>query len=171
MRKKYDDFTQLKPKDMSKAISDMTYQYINPDTEEPTRVPPTHYEKILGQITEKYMADVTSRQFLVIMYNQLISLKKEDEKYFQQALVCIDMGINPKDLRVDEQIAIEATNNYIDYKKKDMGKDYHFLSDDVIEKFNDSRNDKRFHSDVIKANFEYDDEEYDLCSRIDRDER
>ena len=34
MRKQYDDFTQLKMKDMCKAMSDMTYRYINPDTDE-----------------------------------------------------------------------------------------------------------------------------------------
>ena len=84
MRRQYDDFTQLKIKDMSKSISDMTYKYINPETQAPTKVPPTHYEKILDQVTEKYMADITSRQFLTIMYNQLSALKKEDEKYFNQ---------------------------------------------------------------------------------------
>ena len=82
MRKQYDDFTQLKPKDMSKAISDMTLKYINPSTQEPTRVPPSHYEKILDQVTEKYMSDITSRQFLTIMYTQLSNLKKEDENVY-----------------------------------------------------------------------------------------
>lgn len=77
MRKQYDDFTQLKLKDMSKSISDMTYRYINPDTQEPTKVPAVHYEKILDQVTEKYMSDITSRQFLTIMYNQLNALKKK----------------------------------------------------------------------------------------------
>ena len=86
MRKQYDDFTQLKLKDMSKSISDMTYKYINPETQTPTKVPSTHYEKILNQVTEKYMADVTSRQFLNIMYTQLNNLKKEDENYFHQII-------------------------------------------------------------------------------------
>ena len=95
MRKQYDDFTQLKLKDMSKSISDMTYKYINPETQAPTKVPPAHYEKILDQVTEKYMSDITSRQFLTIMYTQLSNLKKEDEKYFNQALLCMDMGLNP----------------------------------------------------------------------------
>ena len=109
---------ELKLKDMSKNISDMTYKYISPETGVPTKVPPLHYEKILEQVTEKHMADITSRQFLTIMYNQLISLKKEDEKYFNQALVCIDMGINPKDLRINEQIAIEYTNDYMEDKQR-----------------------------------------------------
>ena len=43
MRKQYDDFTQLKLKDMSKSISDMTYKYLNPETQTPTKVPPAHY--------------------------------------------------------------------------------------------------------------------------------
>ena len=50
MRKQYDDFVQLKEKDMSKYISDMTYEYINPETNAPTRVPASHYEKILGKV-------------------------------------------------------------------------------------------------------------------------
>lgn len=50
MRKQYDDFTQLKLKDMSKTISDMTYKYINPETGTPTNVPALHYEKILNQV-------------------------------------------------------------------------------------------------------------------------
>ena len=64
MRKQYDDFTQLKIKDMSKAMSDMTYRYINPNTDEPTKVPPMHYEKILDQVTEKYMASCPLKSIL-----------------------------------------------------------------------------------------------------------
>lgn len=45
MRKQYDDFTQLKLKDMSKSISDMTYKYINPETQTPTKVPSTLMKK------------------------------------------------------------------------------------------------------------------------------
>ena len=124
MRKQYDDFTQLKLKDMSKTISDMTYKYINPETQTPTVVPAGHYEKILDQVQEQYMGEITSRQFLVIMYNQLNALKKEDEKYFNQALLCMDMGLNPKDLRINEQIAITYTNDYIDEKQKTEKKNF-----------------------------------------------
>lgn len=87
MRKQYDDFTQLKLKDMSKSISDMTF------------------------------------------------LKKEDEKYFNQALLCMDLGLNPKDLRIDEQISIEFANNYIEDKKNFDKKNFHFLSEDIINSY------------------------------------
>jgi len=150
MRKQYDDFTQLKIKDMSKSISDMTYKYINPETQEPTRVPPVHYEKILDQVTEKYMSDITSRQFLTIMYNQLSSLKKEDEKYFNQALLCIDLGINPKDLRINEQIALEVTNSFIEDKKENEKRNFHFLSDDIVKSFDNAKNDPSLQAQIIR---------------------
>lgn len=150
MRKQYDDFTQLKLKDMSKSISDMTYKYINPETDKPTKVPPSHYEKILNQVTEKYMSDITSRQFLVIMYNQLNSLKKEDEKYFQQALLCIDLGLNPKDLRINEQIALECTNEFLNERKQQLKKDNHFLDSSIIDFYNDSKEDPNIQSYAVK---------------------
>ena len=154
MRKQYDDFTQLKLKDMSKSISDMTFKYINPETNEPTRVPSSHYEKILDQVTEKYMSDITSRQFLTIMYNQLTALKKEDEKYFNQALLCMDLGLNPKDLRIDEQISIEFTNNYIEDKKNFDKKNFHFLSEDIINSYEESKNDPQLQSAIIRQSNE-----------------
>jgi len=150
MRKQYDDFIQLKQKDMSKTISDMTFKYINPETQEPTRVPPAHYEKILDQVTEKYMGEITSRQFLTIMYNQLNALKKEDEKYFQQALLCMDMGLNPKDLRLDEQIALTYTNEYIEEKKVEEKKDYHFLSEDIVGAYNEAKSNPRLQAEAVR---------------------
>lgn len=150
MRRQYDDFTQLKLKDMSKSISDMTYKYINPETDKPTKVPPAHYEKILDQVTEKYMADITSRQFLAIMYNQLNGLKKEDEKYFQQALLCIDLGLNPKDLRIDEQIALEYTNEFLNERKQVLKKDNHILDQSIIDFYNDTKENPDIQSHAVK---------------------
>lgn len=150
MRKQYDDFTQLKLKDMSKTISDMTYKYINPDTQTPTIVPAGHYEKILDQVQEQYMGEITSRQFLVIMYNQLNALKKEDEKYFNQALLCMDMGLNPKDLRINEQIAITYTNDYIEDKQRTEKKNFHILNEDIVSNFEFAKSDPKLQSDVIR---------------------
>ena len=166
MRKQYDDFTQLKIKDMSKSISDMTYKYINPETQEPTKVPAVHYEKILDQVTEKYMSDITSRQFLTIMYTQLSNLKKEDEKYFNQSLLCMDMGLNPKDLRINEQIAITYTNDYIDEKQKTEKKNFHMLSEDIVSNFEYAKSDPRLQSDVIRFSNSIENRD-----RHDRDER
>ena len=155
MRKQYDDFTQLKIKDMCKSITDMTYKYLDPETHKPTRVPPSHYENLLNQVTEKYMSDVTSKQFLVIMYNQLTSLKKEDEKYFNQALLCMDLGLNPKDLRLDERIAIDFTNEFMDNKKSEEKKNYHFLDQEIVNTFYKSKDDPELQSAVINESNKY----------------
>ena len=167
MRRQYDDFTQLKIKDMSKSISDMTYKYINPETQAPTKVPPTHYEKILDQVTEKYMSDITSRQFLTIMYTQLSNLKKEDEKYFNQALLCMDMGLNPKDLRIDEQIAIEYTNDYIEDKKSMEKKNFHFLSEDIVQSFDEAKNNPALQAQVVRESNRFEDKENDMFNHKD----
>ena len=169
MRKQYDDFTQLKIKDMSKSISDMTYKYINPETQTPTKVPPAHYEKILDQVTEKYMSDITSRHFLTIMYNQLSSLKKEDEKYFNQALLCMDLGLNPKDLRIDEQIAIEYTNDFIEDKKSIEKKDFHFLDKDIVGSFNEAKNNPALQAQVVRESNKYEEREDSMFNQKDYD--
>jgi hypothetical protein len=150
MRKQYDDFTQLKLKDMSKTISDMTYKYINPTTGTPTTVPPIHYEKILNQVQEQYMGEITSRQFLTIMYNQLNALKKEDEKYFNQALLCLDMGLNPKDLRINEQISLAYTYDYMEDKEKQEKKEFHLLNQEIVEVFKGSLEDPNLQSQAVR---------------------
>ena len=169
MRKQYDDFTQLKLKDMSKSISDMTYRYINPDTQEPTKVPAVHYEKILDQVTEKYMSDITSRQFLSIMYNQLNALKKEDEKYFNQALLCMDIGLNPKDLRINEQIAIEYIDSFINDKKNYEKKNFHFLSSDIIEAYDEAKSDTRLQTMVVRDSNKLEDIEDSMFKGSERE--
>lgn len=161
MRKQYDDFTQMKLKDMCKSMSDMTYTYINPDSGEPTKVPPSHYEKILEAVKENYMGEITSRQFLTIMYNQLNALKKEDEKYFRQALLCIDMGINPKDLRVDEQISISFTDDYMEDKQKQEKKNFHFLNQDIIDVYNESKENPMIQARAIEVPNDVDKEQDD----------
>lgn len=174
MRKQYDDFTQLKLKDMSKSISDMTYKYINPETQTPTKVPPQHYEKILDQVTEKYMSDITVRQFLSIMYTQLSNLKKEDEKYFNQALLCMDMGLNPKDLRIDEQIAIEYTYDFIEDKKSTEKKNFHFLSEDIVQTFDDAKNDSVLQTQIVRDSNRMEERDNRMLNQkdyYDRDDR
>lgn len=160
MRRQYDDFTQMKLKDMSKSISDMTYTYLNPETGEPTKVLPAHYEKILDQVTE--------------MYNQLTALKKEDEKYFNQALICMDNGLNPKDLRIDEQIALEYANDFIDDKKNYEKRNYHFLSEDIVKAYDDAKNNPTLQAQVVRDNNKLEDRENDMFNHreySDRDDR
>ena len=135
MRKQYDDFTQMKLKDMCKNISDMTYTYINPETQEPTRVPAAHYEKELSQELEKTITQVMTMKFLSIMYDQLNAFKKENEDLFYKALICMDNGLNPKDLRISEQIALNHTYEFLQNKQLEERRKFHFFSQDITDEY------------------------------------
>ena len=117
------------------------------------------------------MGEITSRKFLTIMYEQLNALKKEDDKYFQQALICLDQGINPKDLRVNEQIALTYTYEYMSEKQKELKKDFHFLSEDISDTFSESKNNPRLQSEIIKYSNMLDERDSSSSSRNDRDDR
>lgn len=157
MKKQYDDFSKLKIDDMSKSISDMTLKYINPETQEPTKVPPEHYKKLLGRNVEIFIDVATQKNFLNILYEQLSSLKKDNEKFFYQALLCLDLKIKPSDLRIDEQIALNYAYDYMTEKQNTLKKDFHMLDSDVIETFENAKNDKDIQSKAIRESNEVED--------------
>lgn len=154
MNKNYDDFAKMKPKEMSKTISDMTYTYINPETNLPTIVPASHYEKILNKVREEVIAEETKRIFLSTIFNQLKALKDEEPKYFQQALICLDMGLNPKDLRQDELIALMLTNDVVDEKRDSLKKNFHLLDKEIVDTFNSYKENRDLHSVIIGSSSE-----------------
>lgn len=135
MRKFYDDFIQSKPKEMAKLIEDMTFKYPNPETQQPTRVPAAHYEKELGQELERTITQVMTMRFLSIMYDQLNSFKKENEDLFYKALICIDNGLNPKDSRISEQIALNHTYEFLQTKQQEEKRKFHFFSQDITNEY------------------------------------
>ena len=174
MRKNYDDFTQMKMKDMCKCISDMTYKYIDPETNVPTVVPASHYEKQLSQVQEQYVGEIVSREILNVIYKQLCDLKKENEKYFNQALLCMDMNLNPKDLRINEQVALEYTNDYISEKQKVEKKNFCFLNEDIVNAFEETKTNPQFQSQAVQMSNEIEESRsinFGKHIREERDER
>ncbi len=136
MRKVYDEIIQQKPKEMAKTLEDITFKYPNPETNQPTVVPAAHYEKELGQVIEKTISQSVNRQFLTIMFGQLNALKKDNEQLFYQALICIDNNLNPKDLRMPEQIAINHTYDYIQEMQRTEKKNFRFFNQDILNEYN-----------------------------------
>ena len=180
MRKQYDDFTQMKIDEMSRSISDMTFKYINPDTKEPTKVPAEHYKGILDKNVEIYVSEAIKRNNLIILFNQLTSLKEDNEKAFEQALICMDLKVNPKKLRINEQIALDYTYDYLIEKKvtskteKDENgkkKDFHFLDADIINTYNKSKNDPVLQSERIMASNELEEIENEPLNHKDSFDR
>lgn len=135
MRKFYDDFIQSKPKEMAKIMEDMTFKYLNPESQQPTRVPAAHYEKELGQELERTVSQAVSLRFLTIMYDQLNLFKKENEDLFYKALICIDNNLNPKDLRISEQIALNHSYEVLQNKQIEEKRKFHFFNQDIVDEY------------------------------------
>ena len=154
MRKFYDDFIQQKPKEMSKTLEDIVFKYTNPETHQPTKVPASHFEKEFGQEVERAISQSVNRQFLSIMYGQLNTLKKDNEQLFYQALICIDNNINPKDLRLSEQIAINHTYDYIQEKQKVEKKEFHFFNKEISNEYHRAITDPNIQAEAMEiSNF------------------
>lgn len=148
MIKQYDEFSKLGQKDMSKRISEMTYLYVNPETNKPTVVPAKHYDKILGQIKEELILPMTLRNFLITMYTQLKALYDEEPKLFQEALLCLELGLKPKDLKISEQIALQMTSKMLEENRK--GKEFHLLDSSIIDFFDEIKDNPDVHAQILR---------------------
>lgn len=62
----------------------------------------------------------------------------------------MDIGLNPKDLRINEQIAIEYIDSFINDKKNYEKKNFHFLSSDIIEAYDEAKSDTRLQTMVVR---------------------
>lgn len=150
MEKQYDVFCKMKQKEMSKAISDMTYGYINPETNSPTLVPAAHYDKILGLVKEQFIDVAMQNEFLNIAYDQLKRLKTQDPKYFYQALLCLDMNIKPNYLRTNERLSLTLTYDAIEDKENNSKKEFNFLNQDILDLFISNRDNKQLHAEMLQ---------------------
>lgn len=170
MRTVYDEVLQMKPKELSKTMEDMTFKFMNPETNQPTRVPASHYEKELGHEIERAIVQTTNRQFLTIMYNQLNALKKEDPKYFFQALICMDNNLNPKDLRMPEQIAMNHTYDYIEEKQIQERKQFRFFNQDITNEYQRAISDPSIQAEYMELSNYLENQESRELNRIKEDD-
>lgn len=166
MRTVYDEVLQMKPKELSRTMEDMTFKFMNPETNQPTRVPASHYEKELSHEIERAIVQTTNRQFLTIMYNQLNALKKEDPKYFFQALICMDNNLNPKDLRMPEQIAMNHTYDYIEEKQIQERKQFRFFNQDITNEYQRAISDPSIQAEYMELSNYLENQESRELNRI-----
>ena len=166
MRTVYDEVLQMKPKELSKTMEDMTFKFMNPETNQPTRVPASHYEKELSHEIERTIVQTTNRQFLTIMYSQLNALKKEDPKYFFQALICMDNNLNPKDLRMPEQIAMNHTYDYIEEKQIQERKQFRFFNQDITNEYQRAISDPSIQAEYMELSNYLENQESRELNRI-----
>lgn len=151
MRTQFDDFKSMKLKQACKAIEDMTYSFVNPETDKPTFVPAKHYESILNKTVEIFIDERLKMEVLNTIYNQLEFIEKEYGDDFLKALICKEMKIKPNDMSTVQKIALQETFEFIQ-EQRSLGKkvDFHLLSQDIVNKFNEVVNNKELHASIFK---------------------
>lgn len=160
METQFERFQKMKIKEACKEMEDMTYAFINPVTKEPTFVPAKHYEQILGKTVELFLDEQIKIEMLNNVYKQLVFLQKEYGNDFLKSLICLDMGIKPTDLSVKEDIALEETFHYIKDDREEHKKNYHFMNNDYVQKYQEALNDKELHASYLGC--EYEDKEKNI---------
>lgn len=168
MRKFYDDFIQSKPREMAKLMEDMTFKFIDPKTQQPTKVPAAHYEKELGQEIERTVTQAVSLKFLSIMYDQLNLFKKENEDLFYKALICLDNGLNPKDLRISEQIALNHTYDFLQGKQIEEKRKFHFFNQEITDEYIRGLNDPDIQAQAMELSNLFENQESRELNRVER---
>lgn len=85
----------------------------------------------------------------------------------------MDMGLNPKDLRIDEQIAIEYTNEFIENKKNYKKKNFHYLDSNIIEAYTEAKSDSSLQAQIVRESNKYEEHENNMFNhnRKDFDDR
>lgn len=149
MKKQFDEFQKMKIKETCKAIHDMTYTYVNPETKKPTDVPAKHYEAILNQTVEETIEERVQLEILNTIYKQILNLKTEYQKDFFRSLVCIEMNLKPNDLSIIEKIALDRTyENILGLMEKEKKK-FHFLKENILQSYEEAINDTSLHASLF----------------------
>ena len=82
-----------------------------------------------------------------------------DRNHFYQALMCMDMNLKPNDLRIDEQIAISMTYDYIGKMQKENKKNFSFLNEEITGAFKEFKEDPEIQTEMIRYSKQYDEKQ------------
>lgn len=98
----YDDFKAMTAEKMAGSMEDMTFAYHE------TRVPKTHYKKMLGTGIEQVM-EASVEVNLIQPYISIIKqMAAENPKSFFKALLCVDAKVTISGIRTSEWQALET---------------------------------------------------------------
>lgn len=153
MSKNYDEFVKLKQKEMSRKISDMTFTYLQPETKQPTYVPASHYEKILGQSIEEAISETAQLTLLNTFYTQINALKKENPVLWDKTMICLEMGIKPADMQIQEKNALIETFDFIQESRKTQKTKFHFMDERYVNFYNNSMEDMQRQAELMYGEY------------------
>lgn len=124
MRSNYEDFKNLPVAKMAQKISDMTFCY------EDTKVPAKHYKQMLSKSYEELIEDSVALNLLNLYYKTIKQLAGESPKWFMQALICLELNINPANISSENYQALELTRSKFSEQKH-----INITNRDIIELF------------------------------------
>ena len=99
----YDEFVKLPLDKMAQKMEDMTFLYHE------TRVPKKHYKEKLSVAVEEMIESGVEMNLIATYYRTLEELKKQNGKWFFQALLCLEVGVKPSTIKHSEYQALELT--------------------------------------------------------------
>ncbi|HID5167677.1 TPA: hypothetical protein ACXELX_002670 [Enterococcus faecium] len=99
----YDEFVKLPLDKMAQKMEDMTFLYNE------TRVPKKHYKERLSVAVEEMIESGVEMNLIATYYRTLEELKKQNGKWFFQALLCLEVGVKPSTIKPSEYQALELT--------------------------------------------------------------
>lgn len=108
----YDEFVKLPLDKMAQKMEDMTFLYNE------TRVPKKHYKEKLLVAVEEMIESGVEMNLIATYYRTLEELKKQNNKWFFQALLCLEVGVKPSTIKPSEYQALELTyGKFVETKK------------------------------------------------------
>ena len=84
-------------------MEDMTFLYHE------TRVPKKHYKEKLSVAVEEMIETSVEMNLIETYYQTLKKKKKQNGKWFFQALLCLEVGVKPSTIKPSEYQALELT--------------------------------------------------------------
>ncbi|MBO0423413.1 hypothetical protein [Enterococcus plantarum] len=108
----YDEFSKLTKPKMAQAMEDLTYLYNE------TKVPKKHYEEHLSRSIEELMEASVQMNLVNTYFSMLKDLQSQNPKWFFQALLCLDLKINPASIKPSQHQALELTWEEFSSNKK-----------------------------------------------------
>lgn len=135
VQKYYDEFAKLPLEKMAQKMEDLTYLYNE------TRVPKKHYKDKLSVALEEMIESSVEINLIGTYYRTLEELKKQNEKWLFQALICLDSGVKPNSITPSEYQALELT-----YAKFAQTKKAKTISSDWLDTFESVKKNGAFYT-------------------------
>ena len=140
--KKYDEIVKPPCDKLAQTMSDMTYLY------KEIKVPKTHYKKLMVETIEEQMSDIVATKMLDVYLKTLKQIIDDSPVLFLKALLCLEMKVNPTNMRPQEQVALTVATDYFLENKKLLK---NILNEKIIDIYKDTLENGLLNSETVNS--------------------